>query len=334
VTLSIAYRGNFQPDLPDGIPAWSTETHVAGSLEALGHEVVRVQEDRDDWSATARMAKDCDLFLWTQTYDFAHRWPREDAEMALGWLGERMPTAGVHLDLWWGLQRERELYEEPFFNRLQYLFTADGDHDQQWVELGVEHHWMPPAVYRPDCVPGTPVDGWDFDVAFVGSWEGYGHAEWWPHRSAMLDFLTDRYGDRFHCWPEPGKAAVRGEALNNVMASVKVVVGDSCFADRSNRYFSDRAFETMGRGGCLVTPHVPGFVDIAGLPGVHYMTFPPDDMEALRTQIDYLLTHDEERRLIQASGQHHTRLYNTYENRLSDVLDVIFPDDTPETPER
>lgn len=318
--LVVAYRGNFQSDLPTDVTPWSTEHHVAGSLEELGHRVVRIQEDRASWSDTLAMAHGADLFLWTQTYGFAHLWDQQEARDTLGVLGGRMPTVGLHLDLWWGLEREHQVLEEPFFQHTRWMFTADGDHDQEWADAGVHHHWSPPAVFGPECIPGTPRQQYRSDVAFVGSWRGGYHDAWWPQRKAMLDELQAHYRGQVKLWPR--QHAIRGQALNDLYASTKVVVGDSCFADRSDRYFSDRPFEAVGRGAFLVMPWIRGLADML-VDGEHCRYFPPGDHLEMRRLINHYVRHDTERERIRRTGQAHVRQNHTYARRLDALLTTV-----------
>lgn len=320
--LTIAYRGNFLPWIEaEGRTPWSTEYHVARSLEHLGHRVVRVQEDQADWRATEQAAAGADLFLWTSTPGYAQQWDRAEAYRSLARLGRWMPTVGFHLDIWFGLERDKAVHEEPFFQALGWVFTADGDHDAEFAAAGVNHRWCPPAVYGPECVPGTYREEFACDVAFVGSWLEY-HPAWWPERKRLLDFLKLRYRKRCRFFPDAGQPAVRSEALNDLYASAKVVVGDSCFADRSTRYFSDRAFETVGRGGVLVHPHVPALAEMlpSGL-GVRY--FPHGDHEDLARVIDWYLAEDDQRALERKAGQEHVAAHHTYAHRLAYVLDAV-----------
>ena len=252
--MRICFRGNHQPDLPPDVPPWSTEAHLAASFELLGHEVIRNHEQTDDWATTIRQAESCDLFVWTSTWDFAERWPHAEAHSSIRYLDERgIPTCAVHLDKWGGLSRESQVMDARRGNamfRCRWVFTADGDSDRVWQRANVNHLWLPPGVFGPDVYDGTPREEFGSDVAFVGSWQWYTHAEHWPYRKAMLDRLSDRYGEGFRCWPRDNEPAVRGRDLNDLYASVKVVAGDSCLAHlpETARYFSDRIPETIGRG--------------------------------------------------------------------------------------
>ena len=99
-------------------------------------------------------------------------------------------SAAVHLDVWWDLDRADELEQSPMF-QAQHVFTADGRYPERWAELGVNHHWLPPAVVDLTLVGetlGTPdADRWPFDVAFVGSLH-YHHE--WPFRSELIRYLA------------------------------------------------------------------------------------------------------------------------------------------------
>lgn len=312
MTLRIAYRGNFS------VP-FSTESHVAASMESLGHEVIRLQESEVGWAETLDVCALADVFWWTSTWGYAHQWDQDEAAAAVEVLNDTLPTVAMHLDLFFGLSRDDQPAAEPWF-RLRDVFTADGDHDDEWAALGINHHWMPPAVYGGECHPGTPRGRYQSDVAFVGSWRHYGHEEWWPHRRAMLEHLQRAYGRRLRLWPRG--PAVRGADLNDLYASAKVVVGDSCLADRSVRYFSDRAFETVGRGGFLVMPWVEGLAELL-VDGEHCVYFPPGDHDEMCRLVDRWLADDEGRERIRRAGQAHVAARHTYAHRVVAILEQI-----------
>ncbi len=319
--IRVAYRGNF------GV-SFSTESHVAASLEELGHQVVRIQENECSWMHTLRMTEDCDMFLWTSTHDYAAMWDRGDAESGLALLGDRMPTVALHLDLWWELKRARQVSDEPYF-RCRYVFTADGDHDAEFAAAGVNHIWSPPAVFGPECIPGTFRPEFASDIAFVGNWHKSGgyHKEWFPKRKALLDAVSRRYGNRMKFWPEAGKPTVREQALNDLYASTKIIIGDSCFADgRARRYVSDRPFETVGRGGFLLMPHIEALTEML-VDGEHCRYFNHGDHAFLFDLIDHYLEADDEREAIRAAGQAHVRDHHTYAHRLAAVIDRAVPED-------
>lgn len=234
-----------------------------------------------------------------------------------------IPSVGYHLDKWWDLPRADQLPVEPFF-RVDHLFTADGGHDQDFADLGINHYWLPPAIYHGEAVLGTPRQEFKTDLAFVGSWQGHYHPEW-QHRFDLVNFLRDNYGDRCAFYPMEGHRQVRGEMLSDLYASVKVVVGDSCML--GPRYISDRIPETIGRGGFLIHPCV---ADVTTgeywQSGQHLMCWPLGDWGRLKEMIDFCLADASLREYVRNTGYLHTKTLHTYRNRLQSVLDTVFPD--------
>ena len=239
--------------------------------------------------------------------------------------GDSTPTVGFHLDRWWGLPREKEILTHPFF-RVDHLFTADGAHDDRWRAAELNHTWSPPAVLSQSCVRGYLRPEYVCDVAFVGSWNGY-HPEW-RHRMQLVKWLVSTYGDRLKLFPQPGKPAVRNHDLNDLYCSAKVIVGDSCLVPTADggamhSYVSDRVFETVGRGGFLIHPHVDGVFPDLLEDGKHLRTYPLGDFDALRSMIDHYLEYELEREEIALTGMDHVRAHHTYAHRLERVLAVV-----------
>lgn len=310
----VVFRGNFK------VP-FTTECDLAAAMEEVGCTVVRLEEDQVSWPETVEACQTADVFYWVATWDYSHVWPQAQAHEAVAFLNERLPCVGSHLDLFFGLHRQPLVNEEAWF-RLAHVFTADGDHDDEWKQAGVNHHWLPPAIAAASCYKGAYKTDLSADLAFVGSWQGYGHGEWWPQRKAMLDYLTGRYGARFRCWPPPGSPAVRMDALNGVIASAKVIIGDSCLASTSRRYFSDRAFETVGRCGFYVSPYIEGLAGILE-DRIDCVYYPPGDFDALGETVDWYLEHSDERIGIAATGMAHVKAHETYADRVRTVFETI-----------
>lgn len=323
----IGYIGNFTA-------SWCTEVHIARELEALGHTVERWQEPHpgeDKQRFLHRLEDWCietlpDLILFTRTWGL----PSETTALwrRLEQLG--IKTASYHLDLYVGLQREAGILDDPFW-RTQYVFTPDGDPKSQtfFESVGINHVWISPAVVSDECVPGNPQPRYDYDVVFVGS-EGY-HTEW-PWRPRLINFLRQRYGDRFRRFGgDMPEGPTRGQNLNDLYATAKVVVGDSLHLPGHTRYWTDRYFETIGRGGFLIAPYVEGISDfLTGGQHVIYYNHPDATLteeEALETigeQIDYFLRRPEQRDAIRQRGQEHVREHHTYKHRLAQAIDHMF----------
>lgn len=318
--MRTAYIGN----LGEGSALHSTENEVAKALTALGVEVLPFHEQRFRWNAAE--IPDVDFAIWTHTHGFAPPRTHGRQQRFLDTMRSRgIPIVSYHLDRYWDLYRESMVYgpgKEPFFCT-DLMCSADGGNDDRWAKAGVEHVWFPPAVSEFECEPGTPRDEYRSDIAFVGSWQGGYHAES-THRAQLVDWLRDTYGDRCAFWPKPGHHAVRGQDLRDLYASVKVLVGDSCFSGdpRGKKYWSDRIPECVGRGGLLVHPEVEGLEEHFKA-GEHLLTWPAGDWSALNNTIDAALGDDDMRRDVSAAGRRHVLETATYTVRMRRLLAIL-----------
>jgi hypothetical protein len=294
--------------------------HVAASLESLGHRVVRLQENEVDWAALPDVIDQAgaDLWMWTRTWDVPH----DACSAAIASVRKAgTPSVFYHLDRWWGLEREYQIHTEPYF-RLDLVVTPD-DQVEKWAAAGINHMWLPPAVYAAECgeVPPNP-RRWPQDVVFVGS-SPYPHPGWAPYRHELVKRLQRRYGQRFGIWPRRGQA-VRGRDLAELYATAKVVVGDSCLVGDSRKYVSDRVPETIGRGGLLVHPHVPGVTDGTQYADrEHLVTYPLGDFDEMLRLVDHYLNNVPEREAIRAAGRAHVAAHHTYAHRMTAVLATV-----------
>lgn len=327
--LSIAYLGNFsQPHC--------TEVHVAASLEEQGHKVARLQESDVSLRAIDEGTWGADLFLWTRTDGFLKA---SSAEM-LAWLASKrvlgLPTASFHLDLYAGLSRRTGALEADPFWRTEHVFTPDGGSPRFFERHGVNHHYLRPGVYGAECVSGEFNRELAADVTFVGSGSAHGsyHAEW-VYRRELLAWLAKTYGPRFVKHGNPpsarGRSFIRGRDLSDLYASARVVVGDTlCLGPEDATeprfthagYWSDRVYETVGRGGFLIHPRIAG-LDAEFRDGEHLRYYAYGDFAALRAIIDHYLDHDDERRRIAVAGQAFVRANCTYVYRTAEMLRIL-----------
>lgn len=292
-------------------------------------DVDRIQEDSvPGWEFLRTAAIEFDAVLWTSTRDLARKISDELQLEVLFRLRHRgIPTIGFHLDRWWGLERWRTVLTAPFF-RCEYVFTADGAHQGEFEAAGVNHHWSPPAIALRNVQWLEPKSEYASDIAFVGSYGPGYHAEW-PHRRKLARWLSDTYGSRVKFWPAPGGEAIRGDNLAHLYASTKVVVGDSCLAPTAtgkpmSHYCSDRVFETIGRGGLLVHPHVEGVTDGSLLKhGRDLLTWEAGNWDELKRTIDEALDDRDSRRAIAEQGYERVAQHHTYANRLEDIFDLL-----------
>jgi len=314
---NIGFIGNF-------IPKFSTENERKWSFEKLGNIVIPFQENITTSSQLLEAMDKLDLLIYSHTHDPSYI-IKDLINVFHIYKANNIPTASAHLDRWLWLKRVEDMGKEATWFT-EYIFMADASPEasEKYDELGLNWHYLKPAVIERDCYQAQPdYKKYPHEIIFVGS-RGY-HPEY-PFRAKLIDFLKKEYGHRFGHYGNDGLGVVRGKELNTLYASAKISVGDSCFGGRPN-YVSDRYYETRGRGGFLLHPWVTG-VDYYGV-GAYGMN--PDreltedeKLLSLKRQIDYYLEHDEEREQHRKIGFEHVRGNETYTQRSQEMLDVIF----------
>jgi len=313
--MRIAFLGNFNVD-------YSSETHHAKSIEALGHTVVRLQEGKTTGDQVLAEALKSDLLVVVHT----HGWntPGKPLHEVLKTLKARgIPTATYHLDLWFGLQRQKDLDKDPFYRSIGWFFTVD-QLMADWFNqnTSVKGRFLPAAVYGPECYISDKPSEHANDVVFVGS-KRYHHE--WPWRPQLIDWLRKTYGPRFtHVGGDGDTGTLRGDALNRMYANSKVAVGDTlCLGFDYPYYASDRLFEASGRGGMQLFPRIKR-LDKLFTDGEHLRFFDFGDFDQLRGLIDHYLTNDSEREQIRRAGHEHVKANHTYAHRWSQILGTVF----------
>ena len=308
--MKITFLGNFSV-------SYSSENHHVKTLESLGHEVVCLQEGKIDGNEIVRQALTSDLFVVVHT----HGWVTPILPLAdvLRLLKGKVTTLTYHLDLWFGIERQKDLETDDFYKLIDHFFCTD-KLMADWFNdnTKVKGHFLPAGVYHEETylldLPKTN------DVIFVGS-KGY-HNEW-KWRPQLIDWLYQTYGDKFKHYGNDGLGVVRGDDLNKLYASTKIVVGDTlCLNFNYPYYLSDRVFETTGRGGFLLMPYIKGIEDLFEV-GKEIITFKFGDFKDLKKKIDYYLEHDEEREKIRIAGFERTKKDHTYKNRWIKILETI-----------
>ena len=308
-SLRIGFIGNF-------VPQFSTENDRKWSFEKLGHTVIALQENKTRINDVMRVAENSDLIIYSHTHDPSYIIPQlKEAFIELKRIGKK--TASVHLDRFAWLKRESDMGNEATWFT-EHIFMADGSPEavELYKKYNLNWHYLRPGVVERDCYMATPNRTlYPHDIVFVGS-KGY-HPEY-PFRPKLVEWLHDTYGDKFAHYGNDGIRVMRGNDLNVLYASAKIVVGDSCFGGRDN-YVSDRYYETRGRGGFLLHPKVFG-VDAEGLG--HYKT---GQLSDLKDAIDFYLKNPAIREKRRVDGFDWVKANETYTNRAQEILNTIFP---------
>lgn len=308
--MKLAYIARFEHD-------WSTETHVARDAEALGITVDRIIPAAGFLDELEERARGADIVVCQTTGlppDTAAVWARLEAA------GVR--TASYHLDLYAGLARWSQVTHDPFW-RTGTVFTADGDPTttRKLAELGIRHRWLPAAVVSDETDTGAWRAEYDYDVVFVGS-RRY-HPEW-PWRRELIAHLERRYGDRFAIFDH--HPPTRGRDLNDLYATARVVVGDTLALPGHRNFWSDRYYETLGRGGFLIAPYVDG-IEAQFTNGEHLVFYMPGDPQHVSDLVDVALDAASFRHATVAAGHAHVAANHTYLHRVQQMLAALDLDD-------
>ena len=133
-------------------------------------------------------------------------------------------------------------------------------------------------------------------------------------RQKLLLYLKRHLGSRLGIVTN-----LRGNALTDHLRASGVVVGDSYPAPH---YWSNRIYETLGRGGFLIHPKTEG-MDEEFEAGKHYVEFKRGDYKQLIRLINYYLEHTEEREAIRQAGFEHVKKHLTYTHRCQVLIDRI-----------
>jgi hypothetical protein len=292
---------------------YSTENERRWSFERLGHRVITFQENKTTSRDLLRIMNKLDMLIYSHT----HGWEILGLKDVFGLYKEAgVPTASIHLDRWAWLDRVKDVGKEATWST-EYVFMADGSPEA--VELYKKHnlnwYFLKAGVVERDCYMAQPdLLKFPYEIVFTGSKQ---YNPEYPERPALIDWLHATYGNRFGHYGNDGIKVVRGEELNTLYASAKIVIGDSCFGGRPH-YVSDRYYEVRGRGGFLLHPLVEG-MDNMGI-----ANYNPRDKNDLKRQIDFYLEHNIERELLRMVGFDWVRNNETYTYRAKEILRIIF----------
>lgn len=325
----ITFLGNFT------VP-YCTEVHHAKTYEKLGIEVVRLQEGKATVQEIFEAMKDSQAFCWTHT----HGWQTPGIEnllYTLKYIGK--PSYGYHLDLWMGIERQKDLESDPFWN-VEYFFSVDPemvDYLNSKSNLP-KAYFLPAGVFEDECYLAEPNrEKYPHDIVFTGS-NTY-HKEW-PYRNKLVTWLKETYGSRFGHYGSGGMPQLRGHELNVMYASAKIVIGDTlCPGFTKPGYLSDRIFEVTGRGGMIIHPYIKGMEnlflmeapynhseqDSNAVDPCQVIAYTYDDFGELKTLIDLYtdLGWSQEREETRIAGHNRTKRDHTYTQRLTKLIRTL-----------
>jgi hypothetical protein len=313
--------------LGNGKASYCSERDYEWTFKKMGHEVIFLQETEVTGEKVLFESINADALMWVHT----HGWktPGLNMHSVLANLKKRgIPTFGYHLDIWFGLDRQRDLKRDNYW-RLEYFFSCDKD----MVESMNQNIYYPKMFYLPagvverDCNMDDYDGTFDDEIIFAGSYDY--HPEW-PYRRQLLDWLHTTYGSRFKRIGRPAKDQpdakyVMGSDLNKIYQKTKIVVGDSFNPKFTKKnYSSNRLWETTGKGGFLIYPRVEGITKYFK-DGEEVVYYDYNDWDGLKRKIDYYLdpTNEKEREKIRIVGHERCKKEGTFTCRLKEMLEIV-----------
>jgi len=288
------------------------EEGIAQALETLGCKVVRFNASNFRFTEFRHAFNTAqpEVIMWAKLNidptikDYFLKWVKE----------QKVKTVCYMPDLYWGLTRQWKAQRRDSLFQADYVFSPDGGHDELWQKAGVNHHLLRQGIAKDFAYVAKPEPKYAFDVVFVGSLNPE-----YPYRTRLIEWLRQKYAGQFKWFGKADSDEIRGHELNKLYASSKVIIGESVY---SPYYWSNRIYETIGRGGFMVHPVIPG-LDQEYKPYEHYIPYQHNDFQSLREIIDYYLTHDSERRVIADAGSLYTQANFTLEQRCKSLLNYI-----------
>lgn len=234
---------------------------------------------------------------------FSKPQPTQTQELLAYCKAQRILTIAWVWDLYWGYRPNRP---DQFY--ADVLLTTDGGHQQQFETHGYNHSVLRQGIHEPQHIfyNRKPL----YDVAFVGG----SSRSYYKGRRELVAWLEDTYGTRFKQYTD-----TRGLALNQELAKVKVVVGDSY---PSPHYWSNRVYEIIGRGGFLLHPYTDG-LDKEFIDGTHYIAYERGNFTNLKQVIDHWVLNDNGRDNIARQGFDYCGENYTYKHRVATLLDIV-----------
>lgn len=275
------------------------EEYIARAFESLGHEVKRIPQHHNAFDITLALSTFRPKVL------LYCKWnpPQDVWRMILILKREGMKTICWLFDLYFGYQREYQVRNMPFF-RSDHVFTTDGGHQKEFVNMGIKHQCLRQGIFSKECVL-LPFKKPKYDVIFVGSDN--------PMYQSRTDIVMEIGAKWFGQKNTDDK---RGMELNELYAESKIVIGDSFY---SPHYWSNRVVETLGRGGFLIHQDVPGLKEL--YPDL--VTYERGNVNQLKEKIAYYLTNEKERREIIKKNFERVREHHTAEIQCKTLLELI-----------
>jgi len=282
------------------------EEYIARTFEKLGWEVKRFEAKETSLEDVLRE-------IHTKKYNFlltVNRRINGDFSKILG----KIKTVFWLFDLYCGTDRAIDLFFNPRY-QCDFVFSTDGGHQDYFFWSRINHYVLRQGIYEEDAYIGRYRKYLKSDITFVGTSSSILH----PWRAEMIRKLQSTFKNSFKWWGRMGANEIRGADLNDLYASVKIIVGDS---SPSPQYWSVRIYDVLGRGGFLLHPSVDGLEKEFEY-YKHFVPFEYRNFVDLKKKINYYLTHNKEREKIKKDGFEYCKKQHSFKSRCTQLLETI-----------
>lgn len=299
--MKIAYIGRFK-DIWD-------EGSIATGLRMHGHDVLKIDEaamynNKDLMTLIKRHGSEVVLFNKLRII-------QQPAAFIKQCRQEGLPTISWTFDLIIGHPARQDSVKTFSFLYADYCFLTDGGRQAEYRALGINKYTLRQGI--PDEFAYMEKKEQTIDILFVGTENGT-----FPYRQRMLRFLKEKYGARFMWVGRDNAYQVRGKDLNTLYAKAKIVIGDCMYAEN---YWSNRVYETIGRGAFLIHPRVKG-LELELTPYKHFVPYDWADFEQLGEKIDYFLERPALRDKIRTAGFQYVKKHYKMSDRCKELIDL------------
>lgn len=286
--MRFLYYGNFTE-------SWSTESYIARALERAGCSVTRWQSVGG--AAFAEITDKFDVFLFAKmdgwsaspSIERINR-VRKSCGKVVGWCFDLLNPS---------YRQERYQWASAVSGVCDLFCTTDGSMAPHLSNCKVLRQGI-----GDDIRPGTQKPEMACDVLFLG--ENYGL------RDEFIKKLSSHFQRRF--WHTNN---IRGESLNDLMASSKVVVAPPY--PYFDEYWSNRIYVVTGYGGLMIHPRIKGMEAEKWAEGNCWMYDPSEDIcRVVSDALDSPLSD-----AIKYLGKSHCRHSFTYDRRVAVLLEWL-----------
>ena len=198
------------------------------------------------------------------------------------------------------------------------VLLPDANNSAKWKSLGINQHLMRQAISEEFCYKSNKKLNQEFDVVFIGT---VIDNDLYNYRFELVNFLRNKYKNKFLHLGGNNPYQVRNSDLNDLISSCKIVIADSPYK-QGHPIWSNRVYETLGRGGFCLHSNVPG-IETEFEIGKHLDVYEHKNYYNLESKIDYYLKNSSERIKIADAGFEHVKNNFTLNNRCKDVIEKI-----------